>query len=230
MRSNGCGFEHSERGEITPKASRQSGLTPAKVAKSGEAARVKFDIQGRIRNMRLPNGRTALLYSIYEAVSNGIHAIEERFGSDTIAAAGLIGITVALDESKDIASLTIRDNGIGLNPRHLTSFETCDTLEKSGIGGRGVGRLVWLKAFSTVSVSSTHAIDGGAEQVTFRFDPHKDDSLACNEAPQARIRLGRRSSSPTFKLITQRSWASFSWRAACATTSSPILLPAACPD
>jgi hypothetical protein len=43
--------------------------------------KMKFDVVGRIRNMRLPGGRTALMYSIYEAVSNAIHAIEERFGT-----------------------------------------------------------------------------------------------------------------------------------------------------
>ena len=41
---------------------------------------MKFDVMGRIGNMRLPDGKTALLYSIYEAVSNAIQAIEERFG------------------------------------------------------------------------------------------------------------------------------------------------------
>ena len=29
---------------------------------------MKFDILGRIQNMRLPDGKTAILYSIYEAV------------------------------------------------------------------------------------------------------------------------------------------------------------------
>jgi hypothetical protein len=30
---------------------------------------MKFDVVGRINNMRLPDGKTAILYSVYEAVS-----------------------------------------------------------------------------------------------------------------------------------------------------------------
>ena len=40
---------------------------------------MKFDVIGRINNMRLPDGKTAILYSVYEAVSNSIHAINDRF-------------------------------------------------------------------------------------------------------------------------------------------------------
>jgi hypothetical protein len=46
---------------------------------------MKFDVIGRINNMRLPDGKTAILYSVYEAVSNSIHAINDRF-SEKIAA------------------------------------------------------------------------------------------------------------------------------------------------
>ena len=42
---------------------------------------MKFDIQGRIENMDFPDGKTAVLYSVYEAVSNSIHAIIDRFGN-----------------------------------------------------------------------------------------------------------------------------------------------------
>jgi hypothetical protein len=36
---------------------------------------MKFDVLGRINNMRLPDGKTAVLYSVYEAVSNSIHVM-----------------------------------------------------------------------------------------------------------------------------------------------------------
>lgn len=46
---------------------------------------MKFDVVGRINNMRLPEGKTAILYSVYEAVSNAIHAINDRFGEGNAA-------------------------------------------------------------------------------------------------------------------------------------------------
>lgn len=140
---------------------------------------MKFDIKGRVKNMRLPDGKTALLYSVYEAISNGIHAIEERFGVNSVSKRGNIAVSIyMMPKKKCVKSVSVRDNGVGLNKKHLESFETCDTREKSSIGGRGVGRLVWLKAFDKIEVNS--AYDNGQgyiEGVSFEFRPEDDDSL-----------------------------------------------------
>jgi hypothetical protein len=139
---------------------------------------MKFDVLGRINNMRLPDGRTALFYSIYEAVSNAIQAIEERFGRAEFSKRGEIKILVELNADKTLRMVAISDNGIGLNETHLASFETCDTRQKYSLGGRGVGRLVWIKAFSDIEVRSTYETGlAGHEQVAFKFDPTLDDSL-----------------------------------------------------
>ncbi|TIN00461.1 MAG: ATP-binding protein [Mesorhizobium sp.] len=139
---------------------------------------MKFDVLGRIGNMRLPDGRTALLFSIYEAVSNAIQAIEERFGRAEFSKRGVIGILVQTNADKTLKYLAISDNGIGLNDTHLRSFETCDTRQKYAIGGKGVGRLIWDKVFRTINVRSTYETGlHGYEQVSFRFDPSIDDSL-----------------------------------------------------
>jgi hypothetical protein len=78
---------------------------------------MKFNIEGRMRNMRLPDGRTALLFAVYEAVSNGVHAIEERFGNEQAATSGHISIFVKTDAKKQLNLLSIRDNGVGLRGR-----------------------------------------------------------------------------------------------------------------
>jgi len=58
---------------------------------------MEFGLQGRLDNVRLPDGKTAVLYSVYEAVSNSLHAIEDRFGADAVASKGCIDIEVATD-------------------------------------------------------------------------------------------------------------------------------------
>ncbi|QXQ06845.1 hypothetical protein KX816_01900 [Sphingosinicellaceae bacterium] len=137
---------------------------------------MKFDIEGRIRNMRLPDGRTALLYSIYEAVMNGVQAIEERPAEGSDIAPGAILVNVSKNADKAIEDVVVHDNGIGLNDRHLDSFNVCDTMEKAEIGGRGVGRLVWLKAFKQIDVRSTYKSAVGSHSVSFRFQPQHEDS------------------------------------------------------
>jgi hypothetical protein len=120
-----------------------------------------------------------LLYSIYEAVSNSVHAIEQRFGTDLAPTKGSIKAILSLDAEKSVRSITISDNGVGLNERHLESFQTCDTMEKSGIGGRGVGRLVWFQAFEDVFVRSAYETPTGPiKTVSFKFDAFSDNSLA----------------------------------------------------
>jgi hypothetical protein len=139
---------------------------------------MKFDVLGRIGNMRLPDGKTALLYSIYEAVSNAIQAIEERFGRAEFAKRGMINVLVELNADKTLKFLAISDNGVGLNSTHLASFETCDTRQKYSIGGKGVGRLIWVKVFNEIQVRSTFEVGlDRYEQVSFKFDPNLDGSL-----------------------------------------------------
>jgi hypothetical protein len=56
---------------------------------------MKFDVIGRINNMRLPDGKTATLYTVYEAVSNSIHAINDRFSEKNAASKGEVHVDIS---------------------------------------------------------------------------------------------------------------------------------------
>lgn len=139
---------------------------------------MKFDVLGRINNMRLPDGRTAILYSVYEAVSNSIHAINDRFGEENASEKGRIDVDIALDDSGDISSITISDNGIGFTDDNIDSFETSDSRFKYKRGGKGVGRFIWIKMFQTIRVDSVVKTGRSKERVRFRFAPEKANSIA----------------------------------------------------
>ena len=138
------------------------------------------NLQGRLRNTTLlpSNGMAPL----YEAVSNSIHAIE-----DAAPSAGRIRIQITRDSqlpiafqgasgpkaTRDITGFTIIDNGIGFNDANMNSFRTLDSEYKADRGGRGVGRLLWLKAFRSVHIDSTFLTDAGTPaRRSFRFDAH----------------------------------------------------------
>jgi hypothetical protein len=142
------------------------------------AHQMRFDLSGRLDNMRLPDGKAAILYSIYEAVSNSLHAIDDRFGA-AARENGTIDITVETDdETGYIKLMTVRDNGIGLNLKNLDAFDTCDSRNKRLRGGKGIGRLIWLKVFDKIRVRSTYTNDRGfAETVQFNFTPDQAESL-----------------------------------------------------
>ena len=120
-------------------------------------------LKGRLRNTRLPKSQGLL--PLFEAVINSIHAIEEttdRFSKSSIQVTVLRSSQIALkDETTDedlteaeIVGFSISDNGVGFNDENFTSFKTLDSCYKEKKGCRGVGRLLWLKAFESVRVSS----------------------------------------------------------------------------
>lgn len=135
---------------------------------------------GRLRNTPLPV--TSGLLPLFEAVVNSIHSIEEA-GLENDA--GKIDITIqrkpkqhqlALADGKkkkgpealeDIIGFEIRDNGVGFTAPNMSSFHTLDSEHKVDKGCRGVGRLLWLKAFDKVLVSSTFY---GDSQKLYRRD------------------------------------------------------------
>lgn len=146
---------------------------------------MKFDIVGRIQNMRLPDGKTAVLYSVYEAVSNSIHAISDRFGEDLAAKNGRVDVDITLAEDGDIDSISITDNGIGFTPENIQSFETSDSRFKYQRGGKGVGRFIWIKMFETIKVDSIYESGRSAQRVRFLFVPEHQNSIQRLKKEQA---------------------------------------------
>lgn len=143
---------------------------------------INTNLQGRLRNTPLPVSHGLLC--LFEAVVNSIHAIAERGidpdkGKITVEILRLPQTSFAYDEGKPkrgvpaleaILGFRVTDNGIGFNDANMSSFETLDTEYKASQGCRGVGRLLWLKAFERVEVSSTFVADGGVlKKRTFSF-------------------------------------------------------------
>ncbi|MCD0445855.1 hypothetical protein LO763_19790 [Glycomyces sp. A-F 0318] len=110
-----------------------------------------------------------------EAVVNGLQAIDTRFG-DAVEK-GRLHVRILRSPQdpldfgssgpgrtalKPIVGFSVEDNGTGFDPDNMKSFETLDSEFKAGIGCRGVGRLLWLKAFDRISVDSTYQDAAGS--------------------------------------------------------------------
>lgn len=106
---------------------------------------------------------------------NSIHAIEDRFGKDEIGK-GIVDITIIRNSDKDYVGFRVRDNGIGFTQKNLESFQRMDSRKKALIGGKGVGRLLWLKVLDSAVVSSSFFEDSSVNRLEFEFcieDPLK---------------------------------------------------------
>ena len=156
-------------------------------------------LRGRLRNTPLP--RSHGLLPLFEAVVNSIQGIaalnqDSSPGEITIEIVRLPQASLNFDSSKTkrgapptepITGFRVIDNGIGFDAKNLESFETLDSDYKASEGCRGVGRLLWLKAFDRIRISSDFVdVDGAFKRRTFTFNAtHGVDNVELAALPEA---------------------------------------------
>jgi hypothetical protein len=130
-------------------------------------------LAGRVNNTSLPKTRPLLALS--EALVNSIQSIDAMCGSkhvrghisiyversDEPGTPGMDMRTSAKGNLAPIWGFRVEDDGEGFTDANLESFQTLDTDHKGALGCRGVGRILWLKAFDSVQVSSLYSDDSG---------------------------------------------------------------------
>lgn len=163
---------------------------------------IGVDLAGRLRNTSLPYNQG--MSPLFEAVVNSIHSIEEaKLSPDE----GKIILEILRDDQlilpssykgqgklgsgnhRDIKGFKIVDNGIGFTEANMESFHTLDSQYKADKGCRGVGRLLWLKAFKKVNVESIYKEnDGKFKSRAFTFSAAKGVGDKKNSDLSAKIK------------------------------------------
>ena len=129
---------------------------------------LKENLCGRIANLAMAPSYANTLIPLFEAIMNSLHAVQDRFGDSWVKQCR-IDVQVLEDGEGNPRSFTIEDNGIGLDDRNFNSFRTYDSRKKIIKGGKGIGRLTWLKVFEAVKVSSIFEERGLHLERRFRF-------------------------------------------------------------
>jgi hypothetical protein len=114
---------------------------------------MRASIHGRVSHTNLP--KVKALLPLFEAVVNAHQAIEEA--GDGNHSIGIVAERQGnLDDDKPgpIEAFTITDTGIGYTAANFESFNTVDSLYKAHLGGKGLGRFLWLRAFQRVEIDS----------------------------------------------------------------------------
>ncbi len=76
------------------------------------------------------------------------------------------------EAKEDIVGFKVSDNGIGFTEPNMESFRTLDSDFKAAKGCKGIGRLLWLKAFAEVRVDSVFVDENGQKfSRAFHFTP-----------------------------------------------------------
>lgn len=127
------------------------------------------NLKGRLRNTDLPISKC--LFPLFEAVVNSIYAIDDRIVSaDSFESAeGRIQVILSRSSNNDLfggkaelSTITIEDNGIGFDDNNYKSFCELDSMYRENRGCKGIGRLLWLKCFSSVEIESFYKSDTGS--------------------------------------------------------------------
>ncbi|MDJ0797444.1 MAG: hypothetical protein QNJ51_11540 [Calothrix sp. MO_167.B12] len=132
-----------------------------------------INLEGRVNNISLHPSKA--LSPLFEAISNSIHAIEDRNinnGYIDIQIKREVNQTGLIDDGNfsPIDSFIIIDNGVGFDSNNLKSFYTSDSLYKKSRGSKGIGRLLWLKAFTDVFIESIYENEGGLHKRNLEFN------------------------------------------------------------
>src|SRR6266496_1220055 len=115
---------------------------------------MRATVLGRLKNTKLPQSKPLL--PLLEAIANSFHAIEAVSEKTNHSIDIYIEREGSLDSDAlgDIDSIEVCDTGVGFNDANYESFNTVDSQYKASIGGKGLGRFLWLKAFDKVAIES----------------------------------------------------------------------------
>jgi hypothetical protein len=140
-----------------------------------------INIERAVENIRTT---TTVYTPIVEAVVNALQAIDAAKNSN-----GLVSLKVrrssqqeiepADEEGSRILDFIVHDNGVGFTDANRDSFDTLYTDQKIHQGGKGFGRLTWLRYFDGVHIESVFR--RGEKLLRREFDMGKRVELIVNE-------------------------------------------------
>lgn len=162
------------------------------------------NIENRVRKLPKPSNAAQGLQPLFEAVSNAMFALEDRLGDDV--ANGRVDIRVTALSDPHHIEIVVADNGIGLDAKRYGAFCEIDTDFKRARGGKGVGRLFWLDAFSSIHVDSTYQDAEAVLQRAFDFVLNNGEQVVSHkqDAPAAG---GARGTTITFTGLRTKEYA-----------------------
>lgn len=120
----------------------------------------------------------AFLLPVYEALSNSIHNLLDKFGGENISTSGRLKFDFSIGSRPEEFSVTISNNGDGLDRHNYQAFRTPFTGNKLKRGGKGFGRFIAFKVFEEVNYySKSKLLNEEIEKLSFKFDVFASEEI-----------------------------------------------------
>ncbi len=125
--------------------------------------------------------RTTAYSPLIEAIVNSIEAVLEANRTDgKIVITPIRSSQISYDDNMvteklpDVVGFIIEDNGIGFDKKNRDSFDEICTAYKINLGGKGLGRFIFLKYFKKVKYSSIYKENGKYRLREFNLGSNND--------------------------------------------------------
>lgn len=135
----------------------------------------KPDMPAVLERTNLAKHFGGFLLPAFEAISNSIHSIVDRYGESKLASQGKIRIKVRDSRTHDKFVMEIADNGAGLDEDNYDAFQTPFTGNKLRKNGKGFGRFIAFKVFENIWYYSRPA--NGSAKRSFKFDIYQPEEI-----------------------------------------------------
>lgn len=152
----------------------------------------RFNLKGQLNEVKLPEYKA--LWPLFETIVNSIQSIEEstnaHCGQITILANRLEDRQLDMDGNEVIPpffEFQVIDNGLGFNTINYDSFLEAYSNLKVSKGCKGIGRFLWLKAFTEVKIESIYYENDEWLERKFEFSADKgvepeDNIKSCSDS------------------------------------------------
>ena len=137
---------------------------------------LKSDLVRRIERLPKPTRTGEALLPLFEAMSNAIHSVQDRYKGQ-VTKYGHIDVKITKAKGRKPLQIIVTDNGVGLDRDNFDAFSTTDTDHKIQIGGKGVGRLLWLDCFPSIQVDSVYSSGEHRRRRSFSFTLKNDEQI-----------------------------------------------------
>lgn len=148
------------------------------------------NVAGQVGQIKLSLAKA--LWPLFETVINSIQSLEDSNVSEKKIIIDALrsediqlktdGQGNTVEEPAHFVAFVVTDNGNGFNTENYTSFLEAYSQLKVKKGCKGIGRFLWLKAFDTVTISSTYFEDDCWHLREFNFaltgvTPEQNDKI-----------------------------------------------------
>ena len=148
------------------------------------------NVAGQVGQIKLSLAKA--LWPLFETIINSIQSLEDSNVSEKKIIIDALrsediqlktdGQGNTVEEPAHFVAFVVTDNGNGFNTENYTSFLEAYSQLKVKKGCKGIGRFLWLKAFDTVTISSTYFEDDCWHLREFNFaltgvNPEQNDTI-----------------------------------------------------